>query len=57
MVDYRELLVKYILMVGDAEGVSFIPNWKPDALTEAEYRALRQAEAAANVIYGDRFAE
>ena len=40
-VDFRELLLKYIVLVGEAEGVSFIPRSRPDWMTQSEFEALQ----------------
>ena len=44
MIDYRALLIKYISIVGNAEGVSFMPRdlkeAQQDGLTEEEYAEL-----------------
>jgi len=42
-VDYRELLVKYISLVGSCEGVSFISECDDD-FTQEEIKALRVCE-------------
>lgn len=39
MIDYHVLLAKYIRLVGEAEGVSFIDD-KPDYMTDDEWTAL-----------------
>jgi len=45
MIDYRDLLKKYIDLVGDEEGVTFIRHFNG---TDEELNALRQLEHEAN---------
>lgn len=40
MIDFRELLIKYMKIVGEAEGVYFIPNSPYYGLTEVDIEAL-----------------
>ncbi len=46
-VDYRKVLAKYISMVGDAEGVTYVdhrPGPPPKGFTVEEYAALREVD-------------
>lgn len=54
MIDWRELLMKYIHIVAEAEGVSFIDQDGPTPpLTDEEWAALVQC----NTESGNRHAE
>ena len=42
MIDHRELLKKYMAMVGECEGVTFV--YDHPSLSEEEYEELRKIE-------------
>ena len=43
--NYRELLIKYINMVGEEEGVSFIDHdFKPIDFTEEEWEEMKKLD-------------
>jgi len=51
MINYREILIKYIDIVGEAEGVSFI--YHHPSLSNEEFKALEECEEEHDRRYKD----